>query len=235
MRPPKTYSAHHLLDEILHLPQLVSFSPERFTILLVEEVSDGIKTDPDPEELKRHLDGLLVLLGEVERFTQKAMGIRLNHALSEAPVTPQFRTLLTATVTAYAADISVLRERIVASLRGITQERAQEIADQVERAASEVLHLRQSLRGGIEQTVRMLCEKSLPCARRRANDRLLPDKERHAYKLLREDLEHLAQRPRAIVEKPQGYDERIKQYIPREDPVEDPQVQGERFSLLEID
>lgn len=218
-----SFQALDLLDPVQHLRELQTFEPARFLTRLREEAGAMAPTLPS---LIARLDGLRHVLGALEHFARKVMGIRLTHVLATAHVAPQLRTLLATTVTSYAGGTELLRRRLAGSLPPA-------VLDAVIEAAGQTLALYTELRDGALQLVQQLGASHTAWLTQAARDRSLPEPERRRLRLARLDLEQLAAHPDRL--ESAGFEDRIKAYpIPEEEPeVEEPGAA--RFSLIEID
>jgi len=123
-------AALRLLDQIQRLPQLEGFDPALFAGAVREKLAIELA----PEELT-------ALVEAIERFTQKAMGIRLTNAPEAVPT--QLRSLLVATISAYDQERELLRRRVEAMLSRFAG--AQALTDWVAREADRVLATRAAL------------------------------------------------------------------------------------------
>jgi hypothetical protein len=193
---------------------------------LATELGDG---DQTLTCLAFQLDGLHQALKTIEEFAAKAMSIRLMHVLADAPVPPQLRRLLSATVTSYANDLPLLRRRFGRAL-------AEPVLDAVVQAAEQVLSLRQLLRSGVLALGQRVAQDQSVWLTKAARSRWLPDAERLRLRLARLDLEELSKNPARLAA--ERFEARLKALPP---PQEEPEVQdpadeqAQRFSLLEID
>ena len=222
-RPPHSFHALATLDRVQHLRELEAFEPARFLAPLRDEAG---ALEPSLPGLVSGLEGLRQVLGALESFARKAMGIRLTHVLASAHVAPQLRTLLSTTVTAYGGNTELLRRRLASSLPAA-------VLDEVITAAERTLALYTELRGGVLDLVQRLAAGPQPWLIREARDRSLPELERRRLRLLRVDLEQLAARPERL--EAAGFEDRIKAYpVPDEEP-EVEEAGAPRFSLIEID
>jgi hypothetical protein len=184
-------------------------------------------------EVGGELDAAGGLLGEIDRFAQKSMRIRLIH-LSDA-VPQQLRTLLSTTIASYENEPALLRSRMSAALARVG---GAAVTERVLEAAERVLAVRAALRRGVLELVRRTAAARLPLAQRAARDRLLADEERDRWRRARVDLEQVAARADAVERG--SFAERIEKIAPPaeeahdpEEPEVDPAVK--RFSLIEID
>lgn len=221
--PPHSFHALAALDQAQHLRELEAFEPARFLTPLRDEAG---ALEPTLPGLVSGLEGLRQILGAVEHFARKAMGIRLTHVLANAHVAPQLRTLLSTTVTSYVGNTELLRRRLASSLPAA-------VLDEVVAATERTLALYTELRAGVLATVQGLAAAPPPWLGQALRDRSLPEPERRRLRLLRVDLEQLAARPERL--EAAGFEDRIKGYpVPEEEPeVEEPGAP--RFSLIEID
>src|SRR5215468_4938243 len=185
--------ALRILDEIQSLAQLDRLDPATFLAALDEAAPPaGAKLD----DVGGELDGARGVLGEIDRFTQKAMRIRLHH-LSD-PLPQQLRTLLYSTIISYERDPSLLRDRVAAMLGRIDPSTAAALTRQVCDAAARVLATRAALRRGVVELAQRRAAAWLPAARRAARDRTQADEERASWSRARVDLEQIAARGETI-------------------------------------
>jgi hypothetical protein len=215
--------ARSLLDEVQGPAQLESFESARFAALIAEETPPVGRTLAGLGEV---LDALRGLFGDVERFVEKAMRIRL-HQLPE-PLPPQLRTLLSSTIGAYARDPGLLGERVGAI---VTRLRRAADAEPILDAARRTLEARAALRQAILEAARRVAGDCTEVAKKAARDRSQPDEERERWGKARTDLLELAARGEVLEEG--GFEERLARRTPIEEVEQDPAVT--RFSLIEID
>jgi len=226
-------SALRILDEIQSLAQLDAFDPASFLAAVNEAARPGGARLAD---VGGELDGARGLLGEIDRFTQKAMRIRLHHLSDPLPL--QLRTLLYSTIVSYERDPSLLRDRVAAMLGRIDPSTAAALTRQVCDAAARVLATRAALRRGVVEMAQRSAAAWLPAARRAARDRTHADDERESWSRARVDLEQIAARGETIEEG--SFADRLKKITPpaatsEEPPEEEMDPTSKRFSLLELD
>ena len=212
-----------MLDQVQHLRELDGLDAARFHQSLAADLGAG---DQTLQTLGAQLDALRQALDAIEQFARKAMGIRLTHVLSTAPVTAQFRTLLSSTVTTYAGDTALLRRRLGGSLPEST-------LDEVIDAAERVLAMRQALRKGVLEMTRSVAGAQAPWVQKAARDRSLPDPERVRLRKTRTELDLLLATPGRLATG--GFEERLKECAMAEEEPMPEAPQDSRFSLLEID
>jgi hypothetical protein len=222
--------ALRILDEVQHLAQLEAFEPTLF----VAAISDAApQSRPNLADVGCELDGVRGLLGEIDRFTQKTMRIRLNHLTDALP--QKLRILLYSTIVAYERDPALLRGRVMSMLGRLDRSTALALTDQVCDAAERVLAVRPTLRQGVIELVQRIATAQLPATRRAARDRSQAKDEREGWGRARVDLEQIAARGETI--ETGSFAERLKKIAP---PTEDsgepePDPTATRFSLLELD
>lgn len=231
--------ALRLLDEVQHLAQLEAFDPSLF----VAGIGDvATPSSPDLPDVGRELDGVRGLLGEIDRFTQKAMRIRLNHLSDTLP--QKLRTLLCSTIVAYEGDLGLLRERVATMLGRLDRSTAVGLTDQVCDAAERALALRATLRRDVIELGRRIATSWLPATRRAARDRSQAEDVRQGWGRTRVDLEHIGARGETIetgssaerlarIEPPPNDNDKDNDNDDPEAPEPDPTAT--RFSLLETD
>jgi hypothetical protein len=218
--------ALRLLDEVQHLPQLERFDPAAFLAAVRAELEPpGASLD----DLIRQLDALRGLLGDVDRFAEKSMRIRLVRSPDALP--PQLRTLLHATVVSYERDLSLLRSRISGALARLDPATAAEVTDRVIAMAEEVLAVRATLRQVILDAAPEVAAAWLPIAERAARDRSQPDPARERWKRAWTDLQAVAARGE-LLETGSTAERLDRMTAPGEPPEEE---RPDRFSLLELD
>lgn len=225
-------SALGILDEIQSLAQLDGFDPAAFARALNDEAPPA---GANLTDVGGALDGARGLLGAIDRFTQKAMRIRLNH-LSD-PLPQQLRTLLYSTIVSYEHDPSLLRDRIGAMLGRIDPSTAADLTRQVCESAARVLELRAALRRGVVELAQRSAAAWLPAARKASRDRTQADEERESWSRAHVDLERIAARGETI--EAGSFAERLGKITPPP-PTDEPAPEEEdatskRFSLLELD
>jgi hypothetical protein len=133
-----------LLDSVQHLAELEAFDPGPFIAALSEASSAS--------EVGGEQGGMPGLFDQIDRFTQKAMRIRLNHVTGAVP--PKLATLFATTIVAYEDDPALLRARVVSMLGRVDRSSAASLADQICAAAEKVLAVRASLRRGVAEMVK---------------------------------------------------------------------------------
>jgi hypothetical protein len=222
--------ALRILDEIQHLPQLERFDPAVFIAAIGEAAPPS---PPSLLEVGRELDGVRSLLGEIDRFAQKAMHIRLNPVSDAIP--QKLRTLLCSTIVAYEREPGLLRERVTSMLGRLDPSTAAGLTDAVCDAAARVLAIRATLRQGVIELSRRTAAAWLPGARRAERDRSQADDERQGWGRARVDLEHIAARGETI--DAGSFTERLAGIAPPADAPDEtePDPTATRFSLLELD
>jgi hypothetical protein len=225
--------ALRLLDEIQSLAQLDAFDPGVF----VASVRDAARpAEARLADVGGELDGARGLLTAIDRFTEKAMRIRMNH-LSD-PLPQQLRTLLYSTIVSYEHDPALLRQRVAAMLGRVDPSTAAALTRQVCDAAASALATRAALRRGVVELAQRSAAAWLPAARRAARDRTQADDERESWSRARVDLEQIAARGETI--EAGSFAERLGKITPptaeatdSDEPETDPATK--RFSLLELD
>ena len=237
-------SALGILDEIQSLAQLDGFDPAAFVAALNDAAPPaGVNL----ADVGGALDGARGLLGAIDRFTQKAMRIRLDHL--NDPLPKQLRTLLYSTIVSYEHDPSLLHDRVGAMLGRIDPSSAADLTRQVCEGAASVLGLRAALRRGVVELAQRNASAWLPSARKAARDRSQADDQRESWSRARVDLERIAARGETI--EAGSFSERLGRITPpppSDEPasptspaspappdLEDEDPTSKRFSLLELD
>jgi len=218
--------AARVLDEIQRPPQLDRFDVESFLATARAEL-------PEPgatlAELTATLDGCQGLLGELDRFAQKSMRIRLTFSTDDLP--PQLRALLQTTVLGYEKDLPLLRSRVAQAMARYDAASAAAVAERVLDAARQVLAVRAALRQGVWQLTAAAASAWLPAAGRAAADRTQPDEQRERWKRACVDLTALAAHGQALEAGTTA--ERLDRIATPDDP---PEEEGpDRFAMLELD
>jgi hypothetical protein len=226
---PGSLEALRLLDEVQHLPQLESFDPQRFVARAGEELAR--MTGETLDDIGAQLDAVGGALVEIDRFTQKCMGIWLDRALANVPAPPQLRRLFGATIVSYDGNLPLFRSRVADALLRIDPAAGAAVAE-LSAAAEQVLGARGSLRAGMFELARRVTETRLPQVDRASRDRGLNEAERLHWRKARVDVAAVAAHPEML----QGasFADRLSRIEPPpEEPA--PEPTGSRFSLLEID
>src|SRR5262249_49186858 len=146
-----------LLDEVQNHKQLEGFDPAAVARALAEEAPPAGQALAD---LGAQLDAARGLLGELDRFAQKEMRIRLLHAADPLPA--QLRTLRPSTIVAYERDRALLRERVGYMLARVAGAAAGAATDRVLEMAERVLETRARLRQGVLELARGIAGAWLP-------------------------------------------------------------------------
>jgi hypothetical protein len=210
-------AAARLLDRVQSVEQLAAFDPATF---LAAARADLAAPVADVEALGAALDDLRALLGEIDRFTQKNMNIRLVAALD---LPRQLRGLLHTTIIAYEHQLPLLRQRLGAALGAHL--------DLVVAMAESVLATRATLRQGIAGLLPEVAAAWQPVAQRAIRDRSQRDEVRARWKRAAVDLGQLAV---ATLESG-SFAERLERIPVPDDPPDSDDERPHRFELIEID
>src|SRR5262245_54845381 len=104
-------AAQQLLDAVQSLGQIESFDADAYAARLVEELDGGPVT---LASLEASDEALRAAFGAIDAFATRCMKIRLDHLLAgDTSVAPPLRKVLAGTVTNYAGDLGLLRERVL--------------------------------------------------------------------------------------------------------------------------
>jgi len=226
MTPP--FRSLRLLDEVQHLHQLETFAPEPFVQGVAAEVAE--MEDASADDLAHKLDAVRGVLGEIDGFAQKCMGIRLTHALAAAPLPPQLRTLLKSTVLSYQSDLPLLRTRLAAALGRLDAATSAALLAGVMDAAERVIAGRADLRDRLFALAGQLAAARLPAVIGAARSRAHAQAERQRWGQVRVDLEQLAAAPHTLASGTSS--ERLARIAL---PPDDPEPEPTRGSLLDLD
>ena len=239
-------SALEHLDRVQHLSDLNEFEPEHFFHALQVDLgpdaaADVADADPLLARASAQLDALHQVLAAIEPFARKIMGIRLLHVLSNEPVSPQLRPLLSATILSYAGDLRVLAQRLERSV-SVTA------LDAILAAAEAVLELRHTLQQGVFVLGQRVATSYLPRVVKAARSPLLSAAQATRARQAVLDLQQVAQTPLRLLAEP--FEARIKKLpVPEADALPEPEPNRRsdaspgaeipsthgRFALLEID
>lgn len=227
---PVSFRALSPLDAAHQLPSLLALDPARIAAELDAEAE--ALPHATLAELGGALDQLRDAIETVDRFTQKNLHVRLDHALADEPVQPQLRTLLTSTVTSYARDLPLLEQRVMAALTRATPKTAEAATARVVAAARAVLESRTTLHAAIFATTARRATEWLPGVLSAWRDPVLDAATRTEWGKARVDLERLAANGAYLMAG--RFAERL---VKTEAPPEEPRAEatGDRFALLEID
>lgn len=192
-------SSQQQLDRVQRLSQLDELDVDAWAAQLRAELA-MLPAETLPE-LEARDDRLRAVLASLDGFAQKAMRIRLEYLAVDWPaLTPQFRTLLSTTVTSYAGDLGKLHMRVASSAARQDPSRANALADVVLDAADRVLALRGALGDAVLGLAAELATASMAHVDARARTRSLDDDTRRAWTAARRDLELVIERPLRVAE-----------------------------------
>jgi len=222
-------STQRLLDELQSLARLEVFDPGVYLARLDEELG----TAATIAELEATDAALREALASIDALAQRAMRIRLDHALAaDSSIPVPTRKVFAGTVVAYADDLERLRTRA----RDISVRAAPASADAVAAvvvdAARATLELRAELGHGVLALARARAESALPLSQAAARDRHADDAVRMRWSAIRRDLEAIVDRPTRIAEA--ALADRLAALPPLLDEPE-PERELTRGELLELD
>jgi hypothetical protein len=225
-----SFPSLRLLDQVQHLSQLESFDQAAFLDAVAADVSSlaGETLSAVGEEL----DALRGFFDPIDRFAEKDMNIRLTQSLGADPLPRELRLLLRSTILSYTRDLPLLQGRVGAALARIDRHTAAEVTDRVMAAARSVLETCASLRNGVLVLAQRTAAARLPLAQKAAANRSLPTGDRQKWGQARVDLERLSANGEVLLAG--SFSERLARIEPPPDEPE-PESEGKRFSLLEID
>jgi hypothetical protein len=186
--------ARRLLDQIQTLATLAAFDAGDYTRELEAEL---------PADLAA-LDAVLsTALRDIDELAARIARLQLDHALADdTSIGPPTRRVFATTITAYAANLPLLHDRVrdVAARGGSREPDA--IAERVVDAARATLALRASLHDSILALAHARAEAAIADADRRARDRSLDEPERRRWSAIRRELEAIAASPARIASTP---------------------------------
>lgn len=190
-----------LLDAAYNLAQLESLSSRRYADQVRVDVGDAPAATFEALEAR---DGALrEALAAVDAYAVKAMRIRLDHALAnDSSVGKPLRTTLAHTVTSYALDLDLLRDRVAGAAARIDPAGAATTALAVVAAARATLEARHLLRAGVLDVARDLAAATIAAATTAARDRYAADDVRLRWLAIRRDLELTVEQPERIAQRP---------------------------------
>lgn len=213
MRP-----AQELLDAVQSLAQIEAFDGERYAARLVEELDGGAVTLASLEATD---DALRAALAAVDGFAARCMRVRLDHVLAgDTSVAPPLRKVLSGTVTNYAADLDLLRDRVLSVAVRVDPGGAQETADRVVATARRVLEDRAALHDRVLAVAQELASARIPAARKEARDRHREEPVRRRWTAALRDLEQVVERPARVLDARWG--ERVAAVVGPDEPIEEP-------------
>lgn len=145
MRASTVRTSAQLLEEVYSLAQLEAFDPLAYIAVFAEELALVAPAIDEP---------VRAALQAIEEFTVRAMRIRLDRALYDAPgggmgVGKPFRNTLIHTVRSYENDRDLLRQRVRDAVAHNDPTNAAATAAAVVEAAGAVLEVRAVLRAEV--------------------------------------------------------------------------------------
>lgn len=211
-------AAQQLLDAVHSLGQIESLDAEAYVGRLVEEVGGGPVTLASLEATDDALRGAFLA---IDAFSTRCMRIRLDHLLAgDTSVAPPMRKVLAGTVTNYAGDLRLLRERVVSVAMRVDPRGADETADRVVETARQVLGLRGELYERVLEIGKQLATERIAPARQAARDRYAEEPVRRKWTAALRDLEQIVERPTRIIEA--RWSERVATVVGPDEPLEEP-------------
>ncbi len=210
-------TAQQLLDAVQSLVQIDSFDPDAYAERLAAELAGRVEA---VATLETRDDGLRAALTAIDTYVSRCMRIRLDHVLAgDSSVATPLRKVLAGTVTSYADDLEVLRQRVLSVAMRVDARRADDTADAVVAIARRVLDDRHALYERVLAIARALATAAVPIARQAARDRNREDAVRLRWTAVRRDLELVVEDPARII--PARLTDRLKTLVVPEEPVEE--------------
>jgi hypothetical protein len=213
MRP-----AQHLLDAVQSLAQIDAFDGGAYIDQLSEEL--GGSENVSWAGLEETDTRLRSALGAIDAFSNRCMRVRLDHLLAEdASVAPPLRKVLAATVTSYAGDLRLMRERVTMVAGRVDPRGAEATADAIVATAQRVLDNRVALHERVLEIARRLATERIPAARKAARDRYAEEPARRKWTAVLRDLEATVERPARVAEA--TWAERVATVVGPDEPIEE--------------
>jgi hypothetical protein len=210
-------SAQHVLDAVQSLAQFEAFDGDAYIERLVEELRSTDVSFAGLEETDRRLRAALAA---VDAFSNRCMRVRLDHLLAgDTSVAPPLRKVLAATVTSYAGDLRLLRERVVMVASRVDPRGADATADAIVATAQRVLDERIALFERVLEVGRRLATEQIPAARKAARDRYAEEPVRRKWTAALRDLEQTVERPVRVAEA--TWAERMATVVGPDEPIEE--------------
>jgi hypothetical protein len=210
-------TAQQLLDAVQSLVQIDSFDPDAYAERLAAELAGRVEA---VSTLETRDDDLRTALTAIDTYVARCMRIQLDHVLaSDSSVATPLRKVLAGTVTSYADDLGVLRQRVLSVAMRVDARRADDTADAVVAIARRVLDDRHGLYERVLGVARALATAAIPIARQAARDRNREDAVRLRWTAVRRDLELVAEDPARIIAA--RLTDRLKTLVVPEEPVEE--------------
>jgi hypothetical protein len=210
-------SAQQLLDAVHAPAQIDAFDPAAYVARLVEELDGGTVSMASLEATDEQVRTALLA---IDAFSARCMRIRLDHLLAaDTSVAPPLRKVLAGTVTNYAGDLALLRERVVAVASRVDPRGAGATADRIVDLARQVLDARNDLYERVLDGAKQIASARIAAARQAARDRYSEEPVRRRWTAALRDLEQVVERPARIIEAP--WRERMKTVVGPDEPVEE--------------
>lgn len=210
-------AAQRVLDAVQSLGQIETFDPDAYVARLAEELDTGPVTIGSLEATDAALRGALLA---IDAFSGRCMRIRLDHLLAgDTSVAPPLRKVLAGTVTNYAGDLGLLRERVMSVASRVDPRGADDTADKVVETARQVLEERGALYERVLELGKQLASARIAAARQAARDRYAEEPVRRKWTAALRDLEQVVERPARIIEAPWG--QRMATVVGPDEPLEE--------------
>jgi hypothetical protein len=209
--------AQQLLDAVHSLGQVESFDADAYAGRLADELAG---TPFSLATVEATDEALRSALGAIDAFSTRCMRIRLDHVLAgDTSVAPPLRKVLAGTVTNYAGDLGVLRERVLSVAVRVDPRGAEATADRVVATAQRVLDDRAALYDRVLDLARQLAGARVDEARTRARDRHAEEPVRRKWTAALRDLEQVVERPARIIEA--RWSDRVARVVGPDEPIEE--------------
>lgn len=214
-------SAQQILDAVHGLAQVDAFDPEAYAARLAEEVGvGGAGGGLTMATLEASDEALRGALGAIDAFSGRCMRIRMDHALAgDTSVGTPLRKVLAGTVTNYAGDLGLLRERVLSVAARVDPRGAEATAERVVGTAQGVLDERAGLYDRVLAIAKQLASERIAPARQAARDRHAEEPVRRKWTAALRDLEQVAERPARIIEAP--WSQRVATVVGPDEPIEE--------------
>ncbi|HUQ04330.1 MAG TPA: hypothetical protein VM261_17645 [Kofleriaceae bacterium] len=211
-------AAQQLLDAVHGLGQVEAFDADAYAGRLALELDDGGPVSL--ASLAAVDEALRTALLAVDAFSGRCLRIRLDHLLAgDSSVAPPMRKVLAGTVTNYAGDLGLLRERVLSVAVRVDPRGAEATADRVVAAAQQVLDDRAALYERVLEIGRQLAGARIDAARKEARDRYAEEPVRRTWTAALRELEQVVEQPTRIIEG--RWAERVARWSGPDEPIEE--------------
>jgi hypothetical protein len=214
--------AHQLLDQLQSLGRLEALEADAYAGALAAELVD---------EVAARDAQLADALARIDALAERAMRLRLEHALADDPaIAAPTRRVFAATVVGYADRLELLATR--AHHVAARSPDPEGVATTVVDAARATLAMRVALRGPVLALVARVAAASAADADVRARDRRLDAATRTGWSALRRELEAVAAQPERVATAP--FAARLAAWPPQLDEP-DPASEPTFADMIELD